>query len=365
MKSITRTTLFAVLILAMTLPLQAEDLGVKLQNLISDNAHGFLAPAPTAFGSDINSGTFHTAASHKFLGFDFTLNASLTEIPDADLNFNFILPNETLPFTVPFMGSSVDVNLSLDDLYEDDRSVPTIFGSKTGGSIDVDEQKAENVIAQQISDQTGSPVEYVISNAGPAIIAEIQAANLTPIITPGGIDLSLVPMVIPQFAVGLPFDLEVMLRGYPETNFENIGKVSFLGFGAKIGLNQFIPLLIPFLPRFSAGYYQTNLTIGTILDASNTILNLQASKAIPFITVYGGYGIETSSMDVSYDYEDVSYNYEDGTRTVQNIAFTIDGKNKNRITAGARFKLGVLSLNADYSQGEYTSYNLGLGITLR
>ncbi|NOZ09170.1 MAG: hypothetical protein GXO91_09925 [FCB group bacterium] len=358
MKPFAQKYFLTIFLFLMVLPLQAESLDVTLQTLISDNARGYLGPAPTAFGTNINSGTFHTAATHKFLGFDFTLNSSVAEIPDADLTFDFILPQEQLPFNIPFMGGSVDVSMSLDQLYEDDRAVPTIFGSKDEGSIEVDELKAQNIIAQQISDETGVSVEDVIATAGPEIIAQIQAANLGPITTPAGFDLGLVPMIIPQFAVGLPFDLEVMVRGYPKTNFEDIGEVSFLGYGAKIGLNQFNPLPIPFLPRVSVGYYQTNLTIGSILDASNTIINLQVSKSIPFLTVYGGYGIESSSMDVNYD-------YTDGTRTTQNINFSLDGKNETRITAGLRLKLAMFSLNADYSQGEYTSYNLGLGITLR
>ena len=61
-------------------------------------------------------------------------------------------------------------------------------------------------------------------------------------------------MIMPQFSLGLPMDIELTLRGIPPLELpEDMGELSFFGFGGKIGINQFIPLPIPFLPRVATG----------------------------------------------------------------------------------------------------------------
>ncbi len=94
------------------------------------------------------------------------------------------------------------------------------------------------------------------------------------------------------------------------------------------------------------------------MKANNSILTLQVSKSVPFITVYGGVGFESSSIDVDYTFEDADLG------TVP-IAFSLDGDNSFRTTVGFRLKLLLLSLHGDYSTGEYTAYNLGIGLTFR
>jgi len=164
---------------------------------------------------------------------------------------------------------------------------------------------------------------------------------------------------MPQVSLGLPMSIELTLRGFPETDLGDMGKLSFVGFGGKIGINQFIPIPNIALPQVSVGYYLTSLKIGDVLDASNSILTLQASKSIPFLTVYGGFGLESSSMDVSYTYVDQV------TNTELPIKFSLDGQNSFRTIVGARLKLAIISINADYNVGEFNTLNLGVGLTLR
>ena len=141
-------------------------------------------------------------------------------------------------------------------------------------------------------------------------------------------------------------------------DIEGMGKLTFSGFGGKIGLNQFIPIPNIALPHIAVGYYMTNVGIGSIMKMKNSIATLQVSKSIPFLTVYGGFGLENSSLDVKYNYID------ELTNTEIPINFNIDGGNKFRTTVGGRLKLFLLTINADYNIGEFNTYNIGVGFTL-
>ncbi len=333
----------------------ADDLEETLESLVSDNAKGYLGPGGTAFGTAMNSGIFRTAKPHSFLGFDFTINIVAAQIPDADKTYDFAIPD--IAFTYNYLGQDVNIALNPDDFYAADRTAYNLFGKKQSKEIAADQSAATAAVITQIATATGASEADIQTNAG-TDIASVVGVAVPDIATPPGFNFSYMPAVIPQFAVGLPFDIEVMLRGGLEADLGDAGKFSFMGYGAKVGLNQFIPVQIPLMPRLSAGYYMTNMKIGDILESTNSILSLQASKSLPFITVYAGYGLESSTLDVSYNYLDA----DDNPTAVE---FSLDGKNESRMTVGGRLKLAMLSINADYNIGEYNSYNLGIGITLR
>ena len=339
----------------------SQTLEETLQQMAEDNAKGYLGPAVTAFGMGVNSGTFHTAKPHKMLGFDVTLNVAATSIGDAGLTYDFVLPNADIdvPLTLGAYGSFT-VSINPDQVYSTDRTAPTLFGSKDANTISVDATAATDVIANQLAADPSLDLtaDQIKTQFGSEISTAI-AGNIPSVTTPAGFDFPAFPMVMPQVSLGLPMSIELTLRGFPEFDLGDMGKLSFVGFGGKIGINQFIPIPNIALPQVSVGYYLTSLKIGDVLDASNSILTLQASKSIPFLTVYGGFGLESSSMDVSYTYVDQV------TNTELPIKFSLDGQNSFRTIVGARLKLAIISINADYNVGEFNTLNLGVGLTLR
>ncbi|MFC1484614.1 DUF6588 family protein, partial [Candidatus Neomarinimicrobiota bacterium] len=338
---------------ALLTPTFAQDgLAETLKDLAERNAEGYLGPVVTAFGTGVNSGTFHRAKPHKILGFDVTLNVTGISIPEAGQEFEFVIPDneiQTPPITVG--ASSYQIPISFATLYSSGQMVPTFFGDKEGGEIPVNTVDSRAEILDYLVTETGQTAANVELLAGSAIDAAVDA--LEPLPTPGGIGLPVFATAMPQFSVGLPMNVELTFRGFKtEVDGDEFG---FNGFGAKIGFSEFIPL---FPVALSAGFYSTSLTLAEVVEAKNTILTLQASKSIPFITVYGGLGLESSSMSVSYDLET-----EIGDPIP--IEFDLEGDNKTRIIAGLRLKLALLSINADINAGEYTAYNLGVGLTLR
>ena len=107
------------------------------------------------------------------------------------------------------------------------------------------------------------------------------------------------------------------------------------------------------------GYYAINLTMGDIIKMNNSIAMFQISKSIPFLTIYGGLGVENSTADLNYSYSDAL------NEISTPIKFSITGKNTFRTIIGFRLKLAILSINADYNIGEFNTVNAGIGLTLR
>ncbi|MFQ6610426.1 MAG: DUF6588 family protein, partial [Fidelibacterota bacterium] len=87
----------------------SQDLVSNIQSLLEDNAKGYLQPVVSTFGSGLNSGTFSSAMTHKFLGFDFTINGAYIPVPDKDLTFQFNVPQLSIPFT--YGGMNLNLNL--------------------------------------------------------------------------------------------------------------------------------------------------------------------------------------------------------------------------------------------------------------
>ncbi len=110
-------------------------------------------------------------------------------------------------------------------------------------------------------------------------------------------------------------------------------------------------------------YVWEQLKVGDIITSTHWAANLHASKQFGMglsITPYIGVGIESSNIEVDYTVDSPGSTF-DG----ENIKFDMDGKNDMRFTGGVRFGLPLLSINADYSLGEYNAIAAGLAVTLR
>lgn len=357
MKNHTTRLIAVALSFTFAVPAGGQDIGETLKSLLEDNARGYMGPISTAFGTAVNSGTYHRAKPHKILGFDLTFNLAIATVPEGGQFYDFVLPEQViLPIDnnlIPELGTEV-INIEFigADLYAGNnlRSA-TFFGPDSSFAIVPNSSYASSQVQNALA---GKVPQQVIDNAMDVILNAIDQ-NLT-IPTPVGIDFPALFMPIPQVSVGLPFSTEVTLGGFSLSAGET--DLSFSRFGAKIGLNQFIPTVPLLFPAVSLGFYVTNLDLGDVVKAKNSILTLQVSKSVPFITVYGGFGFENSSIEVDYTFVD-----EDLGEVP--IAFSLDGDNGFRTTIGFRLKLLLLSLHGDYSVGEYSAITLGAGLTLR
>lgn len=342
-------------------PVYSESFTEQLKKLANENAQGYINPFVTAFGTGLNSGLYHTAKTHGILGFDLGLKVALVSIPDDAMTYDFYVGESlTLPVD-PNLGLPNDeITLNPTNIYPD-RTTPTVFGENEGRTLDptgaeqeiIDALTAAGVSAAQITD---------LQNSGE--LANM-VSNIPSLMTVPGVNLDALPLMVPQVSVGLPMKTEVMLRYFPKVEVSTeIGEVSFLGLGVKHSISQYIPFS-GFLVDITGQFAWQQFKVGDILEASNMAFNVHASKRFGFgvsITPYVGLGYETSNLKIDYTID--TGNAGDPLNG-EHVSFDIDGDNGVRLTGGVRLGLAVITINADYSIGDYNAASLGVGFTLR
>jgi hypothetical protein len=302
--------------------------------------NAYLEPFGKMFGTSLNGGWYQAAAPHKLFGFDITFTTSIV--------------------TAPSSAKTFDVNdLNLDKLI--------VMGS--------------NSIAPTISGSS--------STVGPKLAHE-DAPNVPLFTLPKGGGLPLTPMMLIQGSIGLPFHSELTVRFLPPVNVPKMGRVVLWGVGAKNEFKEFIPGLkhVPIDLSIMVGYTKfssefdvnykpdpANMPEGytssdfdgqkIALDASGFTARLLVGKSIPILSVYAGLGYSTATSDFGLkgNYPiGVEPNYVDVINDPFVLAFTNSNFSAN---AGFRIRLSVISLNFDYTVGDYAMYTAGLGISFR
>jgi len=351
----------------------AQSLEERLQTMVAKNAEMYVNPLVTAFGSGMNSGWFHSAKPHKLLGFDIGVRAMVVTFPDDQLEFNFDVSDlPGIDITETIGGGSYNFQFGAEDLYPR-RTVPTFFGESGEGQLGAataDEIKA--LIETQLLEQGMSQSDLgnaAIQNTLTDISGSVEIPNVP--MAPGT-GLEFLPLIVPQAAIGLslpmlPIKAEIVLRGIPEIEIsKDLGSFKFFGAGAKLALDPFIP--IPMFPVNIAvgGYFQT-MSIGDVLTSNHSLLSLQVGKDLNLLLlalgVYAAVGLESSNMEVEYEYlnESDPGDILNGTT----IGFDIKGENKFRTTVGARIRLAVFNISADYSMGADNVVTVGAGFSIR
>jgi hypothetical protein len=296
-----------------------QDVGSELKKLGTVNAPRYVGPLMAGWGAGLNSGFFHSADLHDVLGFDLQVKMTLAGLSDEDKTYKF--------------------------------ETPVIPGFTRG----------DNVAAN------GYPAEITANSVvGKKETTELRSNGGTLLMTlPGGLDLPAAPLIVPQVAIGLPFGLEVMGRFLPTTKLGDAGKVNFVGFGLRHDIDQYIPLIpVDIAVHFMTQKFNYEDGAGQkLISASGTAFGLEASKGLLFLTLYGGFQIESSSWDVGpYD---ATFSVAGTPQTVHVSQFTVEGKNKSRLMVGVRLLLAVINVHADYSVATTPVVTLGAGITFR
>ena len=345
-----RLKLFAVLLLLAGIamqPVYSQDFQEDLQQMAEVNAKHYVSPLATGIGMSLNSGVYRTAKVHKLFGFDVAINVAGFVVPEDETTFNVELPD------LEFEYEGQSITLSGNELYGgtegEGPEVSNFFGDKGSEELQPDENYARSTIADAIGEDENS-----------AIVTQIYNNNVAPLIAPGGIGIRYGLFPSAQVAVGLPMGTEVQLRYSPPIEMpRGMGEFSVFGAGARISIDQFIP--IPLFPvDIATGLFFQKTEIGPV-SVNNALIHAEVSRSLPIVTFYGGLAYENSSMDVDYTIDLDGESALDGT----NVNFTIDGDNAFRATIGARFKFLIFNLNTDYSIGAYNAATLGLGVSFR
>jgi hypothetical protein len=291
----------------------------------------YLEPAFVGFGYGLNSGWYNTGKPHKLFGFDITTGVSFATIPDANRFFTF---NNADYENISVAGGSAEF--------------PTIFGP--------------NLYRDDIPELTFNNTDPTIRSSALTGIG-IEEADWYPFENPG------VPAPYAQLGIGLIKNTELKLRLVPEQNFDGNTFKTF-GIGVMHDVKQWIPgmKLLPFdLSAFFG--YNSMTTVFSVdeaagqtgeMNVSGTTFQAIISKKLAILTVYGGLGVITTSTNFGLK---GSYDVSGTTLTDPvNFDFSSGGMRGN---IGARLKLLILTVHAEYAVQKYNTLTVGVGISVR
>jgi len=370
----------AVFLFAVTSPAAAQNEGGEieetLKQLTQQAASGYLQPAITPIGADLNGGWFHKVPPAEM--FDLSLELGIVGmvalVPD-DVDRTFSVDDTTFSFgeqqawdlvnALPIPDQNVKQAL-VDEIQDQSFSV-SIHGPNIMGSADDEIQ----------IDFSGADVTFINPNT---LLEETRTLGAgTWALGVGGLgfleDLSFVPLAAPQLSVGTVLGTRATIRYIPTINLssipgasffldEDFGDISFFGFGLQHNPGVFLPDPLPL--DVAVAFYTQTFKIGEeFLKVKTTAWGVNASKEFSLgpisVTPYGGFMFETSTIDITYTYEIESIL---GLPDTIPIELHFEGENKNRITLGLSLKLLLFNFNADYNIGKYNSFTFGFMFTM-
>ncbi len=342
-------TVIVAVVASTTVKAQELDLDAFLQAGVEDAkkmAGDYMEPAFVGFGYGMNSGWYNTGQPHKLLGFDITGGLSFAFVPSSAKTYEF--------------KNSDYTNVQLRDGAS--AQLPTIFGE----NLPADELPLLSFLApSDIESEFIQPGDELIAISAPTG-AGIEEADWYPL---GNVA---VPAPFAQVGIGLIKGTEVKLRIVPEQEFDG-ASFGMFGLGIMHDIKQWIPgtQLLPFdLSGFFA-FSRYNSSFGINPDQPDQVVELSGggttiqgiiSKKLAILTVYAGLGVMTTSTDFdmlgSYTVE-----FQD-TPLVDPLSFSYSSGGP-RANIGARIKLLVLTVHAEYALQKYNTFTLGVGISVR
>lgn len=336
------------------------DLGPLLQGGVN-NAEplltDYLQPAFEGFGYAINAGWYNTGKPHKLFGFDITFGATVATIPSSKYHSRFNAANyDDVTLGKPRNYGKNDLATSLFDNNE----LPTIVGPH----YDPDDMpslifNASTESPTTITAPQGSSIEYFIK--------ENTGFNMKPAM----------PAPFVQLGIGLIKNTELKIRYVPNLPgaYGDGFTLNMFGLGVMHDVKQWIPG-IKNLPFDLSGFFAFNSLKATAIlddklaqsanfDVTGTTLQAIISKKLSVLTVYGGLGFTTSKTEFKL-LGDYANHLPDGTEnTIDPITITSTGNGGMRANVGARLKLLILTIHAEYAIQEYNTLTAGIGLSIR
>ena len=217
------------------------------------------------------------------------------------------------------------------------------FEVRVMGAIIVDDQTTFTSVKEE-SMPADKTIPTIFGSKDPV---QVEGLDFEP---KGLYDYSVLPIPVPQLSIGSFAGTEINFRFFQTKINDDIGDLKIVGFGIRHSLSQYI-LLFPV--DIALSYFQQSFEVSDIVDAKARYIGIQASKKYSVLTLYGGFGIQSSNLDISYSYE--------GEDETSDISFELDGKNKSSLTLGLGLDLRFFKAHADYNIGSQQVFSLGVG----
>lgn len=327
-----------------------------ITKMVGDNATSYIHPLTNAIGIGMNSAWYNSSKSYSFLKIPFGLQIyagwPITSVSDNLKTYTFkgsVAVDNVVPST---MSGTLKSAVGGDSLRMSQPGASTFVGPKTGSAVTFKNLLRTNLITP--SDTAGSTPLAAIWSSIP---------NDTVLVLPGGKNWSSVPAIPPiGVNIGLPFKAQLGIRWIPPLDIPDVGTISQLGIKAQYEFTQWLPVIgkLPTL-HTSAMYAFNNANFFDMLTLNNWTTMVNASADFKFLIglgVYGGVGIESSTMKLDYTVK--------GVKGMDGIKVDLEDEGDNFFKAliGARFSFAVFDLMADATFGETTSIYVGLALGL-
>ncbi len=340
---------------------EEKSLTETLQNLSADAASSYLGPIGSGFGANLNAGWFHKAPQDEKFGFDLELGFVFmgSQFPDDATHFS-------TSGKFKFSSTEAEEILSVDPNWA---SLPTAVQDEfkeilASQAFDVNMEGATIIGSEDDPITITFPGQTITEpNSGQEITVEDQTVVLPVAGFKNLADAKMLPMMAPQFSIGTIYGTQATFRYLPDVQLDaDLGKFSYFGFGIQHNPAAWLPVPLPL--DVSAGFFTQSLKIGKLFTTSTTAFGLNASKQFGFealnITPYAGFMLESSTMEVTYDF---IVNSPSGPIT-QKINFEIEGANKTRLTIGLSIRFLIININADYNIGKYNNFSAGINFAI-
>jgi len=332
-----------ILLLTLLLSLSAKSQNLESLLLANNDANllleNYMSPVMEGMLYGLNNGWYHTAKTHKKLGFDITINANAAIVPNSKKTFQF---NES--------------DYQYLTLESGDSNIQTVMGSNNNSNIAVRIPEANNYKVTEFTMPDGIG---------------------------GDVPLNAVPSPMIQASVGLPFSTDISIRYLPKINTDDV-EGNLIGFGIKHNLIQYLGPLdkLPLNVAVFGGF--TTMTTTYNIDEINAqevdfklnafTIQTIASLDFPFITIYGGVGYDkgTSTLklkgtyNLEYEIKDDNGNVVDTINESVTNPINMDfNANGARGTLGLRFSLGFFKIYGDYTFKDYNTISAGMAFSFR
>lgn len=332
--------------------------------------NAYFAPSIKGFGQGINDGWYNTAKPLGILGFDLRFNLGIGIVDKVDQSYNF---------------NNLDLNT--------DHSKGTYIVLAPGS--DPNRQSLYGI------KETNPPKAFVRSTINGV---DTTIASFT---MPNGVGSAYTPSLpMLQLSVGVPKNTEVTLRFFPKTLFPTEYKIRLFGIAVKHDLVQYIrkykDLLVdskrPFdlsvylgYTNYGAEYKKPMLEPDQFAFNPDPSFNYTANQRISFSghAFTGGFIIskETSPLrNIGFEpFGGINYaNSRVNLKFLGDFPITVPSTTTNskiervtdpvsivkyisnvRINAGARIKIYMVTVSAEYSIGTINTVTASLGINIQ
>lgn len=310
---------------------------------------------------NLNGGWYHSGKTHKKYGFDITISANASFVPQKEKNFVF----NNLDYTVLELGST---NTSA--------NLPSVMG-----------QTSTQIIEVKVPLDAAGNIIPVGSNILPTKFKVTSFETLDGI--EDELPVSAVPAAMIQVGLGLPSKTDIKLRFVPAINAGDDVTFNLFGIGLQHNLLQHFSVAdrVPLFDLSILGAFTTSTTIYAPKDSSTGInqestikINAYTTQLIgnldlKIISFYAGIGYTAgnATMQVKGDYT-YTYDFESvtgvplGNSITETFHDPIDVNydlSSVKGTIGARLNLAWLKIFADYSFQGYNTVNAGISLSFR